>query len=436
MFCASQNTGVLTAYKISNSTTSEITLDNPKTVHLCSDWDGVSSQFNLYISTTTTTIYKIPFNNGFMYDVEANLIVTNTSVTGIPTYSRMFYRFSHNHKYLYFTRSTNITEVDVTNFSSCTSRTIGNFPFQILSAVNDSANNTIYLNLNGSTNTDYDILKVDAYTIDNTNGQMTIPIGETYTGTTIILESNASTSISSGNFASAQGQYVRRGPIGSNFNSVGMNIYTTTEDNKLVKLYPDGGSGVGGDPHIRPLIGDLYTLDNYVKKVKLLEHKKIDDIKIIGDTWMLPECELEKFKHKPKIYKTMSEYTYLKTIAIDANGTLCEMDLDSLNITNNFVTNDIIKVGDITKVCSLMSIRKKIILTNLKSRCETIQRIVEIKGKENQIILVITSNVGTSDRNNISITINSAYEINTNNYKGALVKEEKDNNIDFFSLHV
>jgi hypothetical protein len=180
-----------------------------------------------------------------------------------------------------------------------------------------------------------------------------------------------------------------------------------------------------------PLIGKLYDLDNSIKFAKLFENKVgTDKISIIGETWILPDEELEKFKGRPNVYRTLLEYTFFKNIFIYCNGEKMSIDMDTL--TTNPETNEHIEISEISRVDQMYSIRRKRNIPNAVKN-NVLQRMVRILGKDINVILRLQSDVSLNDRNSITISIEGMYEITKENYTGALIYESMDHQLIEFS---
>jgi hypothetical protein len=185
-----------------------------------------------------------------------------------------------------------------------------------------------------------------------------------------------------------------------------------------------GGTGTGGDPHIDPLIGKLYDLDNSIKYVNLFENKiGSDKIIIIGETWILPNEELEKFKERPNVYKTLLEYTFFKNIFIYCNNEKMSVNMDTLIVDNE--TNKYIEISEMSHVDQMYSIRRKRNIPNAIKN-NVLQRMVRILGNDINVILRLQSDVSLNDRNSITVNIEGPFDITKENYTGALIYESPD----------
>lgn len=112
-------------------------------------------------------------------------------------------------------------------------------------------------------------------------------------------------------------------------------------------------TGGGGDPHIKPLFGPVYTLpmdeDSYLL---FNNNNKLDPIMIIGKCWFLPEHlyedKLNKYKRKGmleryrKIKQIMKKATYFRYIKIIAKNKELIYDMETLNPVELTSFNDVL----------------------------------------------------------------------------------------------
>ncbi len=397
---------------------------------ICTDWDGVSNTFNLYVACENgeTRINYLSFNSESGTFIGSSETF-DTILDGVTNERRhIVFRKHVNashvvHKYLYVTtQNTNIIQIDITNIST-----------PIVSSI-ETTINTIYISWGIVSHPTENIFYISdlgyaggivgefTYIPNSTTGSIT-----SFNSETTIMYTNSTTSLGNGNPA-INGTVAA---IGMGYNITGnnrdrFNLYVTTDDSLIVKLYPISGNGIGGDPHIRPEIGNLYTMDNSIKSIKLFEnHIGMDKIIITGETWLLPDEELEKFKKKPKIYETMKKYTYLKTINIKCNDESITINLDNMisSIDDIVVSNNkFIKLNKIEIVNKIYSIRRQQYITGK----HILQRHVNIS---DDYILKLSCDLYSSDRNSMIININEKYIMSKENFSGALIYESNDNTI-------
>lgn len=231
----------------------------------------------------------------------------------------------------------------------------------------------------------------------------------------------------------------------------GINLFVSTVGDNysgVYKFYSSGGNGLGGDPHIQPLIGEQYLVnDEFLNLFKNLVGK--NKITINCKTWLLPESALEIYRATyGKIFDTMKNFTYIQQLYINVNNeeTLI-FDMDSLEpiehvnknsiclsekrITQNMFSIRLQKHTKIKKNMNPTSTRTIIINCNNSLNNHNLHNshdLAESDSHDNiKIFLIITSNLTHSDRNNIRLVIDSDYDINCDNFAGCLIKESSHN---------
>ena len=405
--------------------TSVSTLSHPH--GLCTDWDGNSSVFNLYFthedgedrigycsfdgSNFGTVSYISTIIGGF----------TNTRVD-------IAFRKYGSYKYLYVTtQDESIIQINITTILSPTLSQISVFllgtgisvswgicsnPISNIFYVGELMQNAIY---------------AFTYTPDITTGLIS-----SFTSVIPIINESTTTNVTNGN--SSTSEYVAALGLGYNITSHGINLFIATNDKYIVKLYPIGGNGVGGDPHIMPLIGNLYNLDNSVKYVRLFENCVGNiKIKIIGETWILPQEELEKFKSRPNVYNTLLEYTFIKNLFFYCGDEKLSINMDSMEIIGENKENKYIKFEKTKHIDQMYSIRRKRNITNTIKN-NVLQRIVKIYGGDTIVTLTLQCDVSLNDRNSITIVLEGNHALTKENFIGALIFESNDNAIESFCI--
>lgn len=429
LFVCDHQNGKLYQYLINDGTSvNNITLSTAKPHGIATDYDGSSENFYLYIAHEDTRILTIIYCVGFtmtsetVFDTNMGATDTSASLKGIT------YRKVSTYKYVYVTvDSTYIKEVNVTDVSSIPS------PVKItVSPVTSSWGITNYNNIfyiNGIVNTLY------SFTI-NVSNPVTGSITSLNTGTLIIL--GGSTAITNDLVSTNSSQHSNTLGISHNVKIYGLDLFIGTSDSNIVKLYGEGGSGIGGDPHIRPLIGKIYTLNNNVQFVKLFENSTNENdndmvLTIIGENWVLPYQERQKFKSRRDIYKLLKEYTFIKNLIIKYNDRIIVFNMDTLEYTIDSDLSDKITFNEITKVKSMYCIRKAEEIYN--ENCY--QRIIKITNHTFNLTLFITNCLSQRDRNSITINLDTDASITLNNldrskFYGGLIFESDDHVISLF----
>lgn len=290
-------TAKLRAFDISLPNTVAVASDDLGTqdpYSIATDWDQTSNTFDIFVARQNSTALL-------------KRTVTVNTETKVPAFSNILgcrvgvltngitYRKYGNDKYIYVTTGGS-TVYQVVNFA----------------AIADSSNNSLgiqYSNLSVGHNA-WGIVwceNLSRFFISEQNGKVyeysvTIDSGSgkisalTYVGIALGGNSTGSSSgVTNGNAATST-NFNKSASLSTNYINGRTNVYVATTDAYVIKLYPSGGTGIGGDPHIMPLIGNLYTLDNNVKYVKMFEnHNGLDKVIVVCETWFLPNEELLKF---------------------------------------------------------------------------------------------------------------------------------------------
>lgn len=402
-------------------------IQNPNSaysINITSDWDGSSSTFKLFVVNSRDGIIQfLSYSGGLTIGTTYN----TWSGPGDPTIinSITYRRSSSSHKYLYVTsKSAFIKQIDISNpilFSTTTITTTGINTWSII-----NNNDIFYIGV-------YDGGFYEL-TINEHNGATDSIIS--FNTATEVLVGGGPTIIINDTISTSRGQQSRLISTSNNVKIYGINIYIGTNDSQLIKLYPSGGYGVGGDPHFKPLFGSTYTLDNNVQFVKIFENNfesdsnKDEKIVIIGENWILPRSEIQKFKSNRAICQLLKKYTFIKNIMISFNDNIITLNMDTLEYTCSNNTNILknIRISDIAKTKSMFCIRKEQLIYD--NDCN--ERIINIHNNTFNMTLFISNCLNHRDRNSITINIDSN-EINKNKFTGALIYESEENTISLFA---
>jgi hypothetical protein len=184
----------------------------------------------------------------------------------------------------------------------------------------------------------------------------------------------------------------------------------------LTKFYlTSGGSPIGGDPHVSPIIGLPYLLPNIEECFNLFDNKEENDRVIVNTKcWFLSQHVINKYPVKlrnKKIFKTM---TFMRFIQIIFRGEFMIIDLEGLIIIDNKIINGIIISDIYENIDGLYNINTK----KYRKKGATYERIITINSKTKITLSFAPEN---TDRNNIFINFDSNKEINEYNYNGALI---------------
>jgi len=214
------------------------------------------------------------------------------------------------------------------------------------------------------------------------------------------------------------------------------------------------GSGGGGDPHITPFIGNTYDLPHTEDTFLYFDNNdKYDRFIVKVKCWKLPKdyvnsvierMRYNKLERVDRCQKILEHGTYFKYIKFEYNNQELIIDLDDLEFreyTNGYdlFQNSLprIRKPEKNKYIGVSRIEnsRKGLFTNVgfTNNTSTQQRLITVHTNEGTIIFRLAKdkrNVFT--RNSIQMTFK--YEIDYNNYKGIIIKQDKKNNdVDFDS---
>jgi hypothetical protein len=233
-----------------------------------------------------------------------------------------------------------------------------------------------------------------------------------------------------------------------------LRFYTIVENNSsgendLYKLYlTNGGSATSGDPHVKTIFGDSYTLNNNIKYFKLFDNVVDDRIIINCKCWFLGEQEIEEYKQKHQIIPDyMLNYTFMRYIAILYNNERLIIDfetLDEVEYTNDIdvENNELPKIEtqerfgkiELSKIYEnedgILSITHKKYVKSGK----TLSRNITIKSSDCIVKLILSVDKYNPDRNSVEIKINGTRELNSENYKGTNISKGCENEWEIKSL--
>lgn len=431
--------GILYKYTISGEQLGFINLgDTP--IKMTNDWNGTSNNFNLYFTFNNKNIGYISQDltiftslNTFTFSDYDNLVVGHD----------IAFRKSGSNKYIYVTTGGNadIIQLNITNINSISETVINDGTFALFSDViwaeHDNAFYvTGYIGDFGPS-TPSGIIK---YTVNvGVNG-----IVDSFGSSTRVLKNDASTNITNTTDSLSGSNVANINVICMNYSNSLTNLYVGTDDNYVIKMYPPSGTGIGGDPHVQPLIGDLYTLHNSITYCKLLRIYG-ENIVMNGKCWMLPQNELDRYKNiYGQVFGTMTKFTYFKYLYVRYESEELYFDIDTLfpviydeklEIHNdlktlNFYRSNTIFLSEIRKVDKMFNIVSQ---KYMKPKyCKNVyERIISIKCKRCCINIKVTNNMDNSYRNSIMLDIEHDICYNMNSFDGALVKFNKNNALSY-----
>lgn len=123
----------------------------------------------------------------------------------------------------------------------------------------------------------------------------------------------------------------------------------------------------------------------------------------------------------------MEEFTYIKTMILKHNSQVMKLDMDSLEIFENNIDDKNFSISDI--VCGETMINIKDNSVNKKYEQLNKKRILTLSCDKLILTITFTNNLATISRNNVSISIDSEFELNAINYSGAVICESESNNL-------
>ena len=214
-----------------------------------------------------------------------------------------------------------------------------------------------------------------------------------------------------------------------------------------------GNTSVGGDPHVKPIFGSVYSIPSQTDVFRLFDNRdNSEKIIVNGKMWILPP-NLIKEKHFPEntafnrlknisINKLLKNFTFIKYVSIlyitiDTNESII-IDMDSMNLcqyTNDEDVNNhclpIIEDEDVstTYIVTYPREESKLSLYSVSSNKmmeskNAISRVVEINTKKmgNIVFTLVSDPDDTFDRNHVSIDCEK--NLHPANCFGSLVKKE------------
>jgi alpha-tubulin suppressor-like RCC1 family protein len=198
---------------------------------------------------------------------------------------------------------------------------------------------------------------------------------------------------------------------------------------------------VGGDPHIKPLFGPKYTLENKENCYNLLDTlvKSPNKIVINAKCWFLPENLLNDFKKintNKQSLQFMQDYTFIRYISIMCGDEKLIIDMETLEPVQYTSENDVnsfkletvknntkyknIVIEDICEDANgLYSITHK----HYRQFGETFTRNISIKNNDCTVHLTLSKDFTNDDRNSMEIKIDGKRKLSRSNYKGALIEK-------------
>lgn len=239
LFVTNYTSDQICAYLLTSVALPPVTIDvETHPVGICTDWDGISTGFNIYMTNETN-------NNVSCYYFDTSFSLVSTFSTDIAEFlgssrTQISYKAFNSYKYLYIaTMQSGIIQVDITNISTPVSTVIyqSSTMTQSYGLVCHPTENILFVSDFLNTG----VLAQYAYNANVTTGSMTA-----FTDVTVLIYGYTNTAVSNGGVSTGQSVI----PLGICMNVTNglVNIYVATDDSYIVKLYPDGGSPAGGGP--------------------------------------------------------------------------------------------------------------------------------------------------------------------------------------------
>lgn len=218
-----------------------------------------------------------------------------------------------------------------------------------------------------------------------------------------------------------------------------LRFYTMSEPSAtdLFKLYlTNGGSAVGGDPHIKPIFGAEYTLPHEPRCYRLFDSGPSDSdekerIVINCSCWFLDDDIKEGWKrtHDDKLPWWMMSQTYMRYLSIhigEEQGLTIDLEtLESVDESVQFRLPNII-MGPLTDQSKegLYSVNWRRFET---VGGHTIGRKITILGDNIEVELCLALNKDAEDRNNLNFRVKGRKELAE--YQGALIRDSPSHEI-------
>jgi hypothetical protein len=200
--------------------------------------------------------------------------------------------------------------------------------------------------------------------------------------------------------------------------------------------------GGGGDPHIKPMFGEKYLLENREYCYNLFNSMIGNDkIMINAKCWFLPAELIEdyiKITNDRNSIPYMTKFTFFRYLSFICGDEKLVIDMETLKTVEYTSENDVdafnlkqidetykfnsIHVGDIVNYDNgLYSVAQK----RYKKERDTITRKIIVENSDCYVEVILASNLNIDDRNSISLKVNSKRKMCTENFNGALIKNCK-----------
>jgi hypothetical protein len=200
--------------------------------------------------------------------------------------------------------------------------------------------------------------------------------------------------------------------------------------------------GGGGDPHIKPVFGAKYLLENREKSYTLFDNMLEGDNKLVinAKCWFLPVELIEEYQKLTNDNETainfMSRYTFFRYISVICGSENIVIDLETLQQVeytsdgdvdkfNLCQTTDEVKLNNI-KLGKILNDDKGLYSVNFntyKNKKGTTTRYIHVKNSDCEVSIKLSMNKDIDDRNAIILTINGKRKMSPFNYKGAFIQK-------------
>ena len=230
-----------------------------------------------------------------------------------------------------------------------------------------------------------------------------------------------------------------------------LRFYTMSEpsNSALFKLYlTNGGSAIGGDPHLRTIFGETYFLPHEATCFRLFDNNPPfleDRIVINCSCWFLDAEAKRKWRERSGFVPSYMEcQTYMRYVCLLFREERLIIDCETLDIvefTNHsevftcqlpsLITKS--KNGNVFELEPIFEYEKGLYNHNTKGFekvGQTFARRIRItQSKDCKIQLTICSNTKSADRNNLDFHLQGTRELSSKIYRGALIQNSPSNRL-------
>jgi hypothetical protein len=193
----------------------------------------------------------------------------------------------------------------------------------------------------------------------------------------------------------------------------------------------------GGDPHIKPIFGKKYMLENQENCYNLLNTLIGDKIVVNAKCWFLSNELLDEFRkinNDANMLYFMEKYTFFRYISIMCGNEKIIIDMETLDLVN-YTNKDDVNNFNLQQISEKLEFNNIIVENIQESKMglysvpnkvynkggNTMSRKIIVKNDDCTVELIFSVNKGNEDRNSISLKINGKRKLKPSNYYGALI---------------